>query len=427
MKHLSLLALPFLLSGCTTPSANSDPSTISTPVPMNVSSGKEFDYKAVSARAKEASSVVTAQNDFGTRLLVRLEEKNAKHENLIASPTSLWQALAMATGGAKGETKTQMKTLLALPNQTEEQIGAANRAFNTLLAEQKGASISVANSVWFADTFQPNPAFTTMASKNFAASVGKFASADAAGGAEKINAWVSEHTQKEIPQIVEAGDVEGNSAMLVNAVYFRGGWENTFDKSQTKPAPFHLADGTTVQVPMMHREYGHGYLNGESFEGISLPYENTSCALWVLLPKGKQTPADVLREVGELDKKSGADLYGREEVVLSLPRFEVQWRDTVTKDLAAMDAPVPFGKGADFSGMGTPIANISSVIHVCKMRVDEEGTVAAAATAIGMAGAAAPVQREKKILTFDRPFVVALMEENSKARLFEGMVYDPRS
>lgn len=165
---------------------------------MNVSAGKELDYKAVSARAQDASAVVKAQNDFGTRLLVRLESENVKHENLLASPTSVWQALAMTAGGAKGETKAQMKTLLALPDQTDEQIGAANCAFNILLAEQKGASILVANSLWFADTFQPNPAFTAMASKNFAASVGKFASANPADGAQKINQWVSEHTQKEI-------------------------------------------------------------------------------------------------------------------------------------------------------------------------------------------------------------------------------------
>ena len=422
MKHRFLFVAPLLLSGCPAPGANSMTEPVILPVSAPASPGKSFDYQTAAARAKDAAPMVAAQNDFGARLVSQLQGKNDPTKNLLISPTSLWQALALAESGGKGETKTQMQTLLGMQTLPDGKVGAANRAFNALLAEQKGASISVANSLWFTDKFRPNPTFVKDAASNFGAGVETFPEGDPAQGAARINEWVSAHTQKEIPKIVNEGDVTGMSALLVNAVYFRGGWRDPFDKSQTKPAPFHLEGGASIQVPTMHAEREHAYLSGESFEGASLPYDNTGCALWVLLPKTGKKADDVFKELGG-DK--AAKFYGRGSVVMSLPRFEIEWKDNLKTELAGMNAPLPFDPKADFSAMGEPVGAIAEVIHVCKMRVDEEGTVAAAATVTGMAGAAAPMPEEPKVLKFDRPFVVALVEGTSGARLFEGVVNNP--
>lgn len=420
MKPRFLLAIPVLLSGCAA-SAKPESAPAKPVASMLISSGKAFDYQTVATRAEQSAVLVKAQNDFGARLIVRLELNNTKHENLLASPTSLWQALAMTAGGARGQTKTQMSALLSLQGLPDDKIGAQNGAFNALLSEQKGASISVANSLWFADSFKANPTFVSDSQYNFGAGVEQFPDAKPEEGADRINAWVSDHTRKEIQKIVQAGDIEGQSSVLVNAVYFKGGWDNVFDKAQTKPAPFHLIGGKTIELPTMNAQRNHAFLDGQSFEGARLPYKNTSCALWVLLPKTGKTPADVLRELGE-PKSQKLSAHG--PVRMSLPRFEVQWRNNVAPDLAKM-AALPFSSDADFSAMGTPAMGISLVLHVCKMRVDEEGTVAAAATVVAMAGSAAPKPEEPKVLKFDRPFVVALVEETSGARLFEGTVYDP--
>ncbi|BCM91367.1 hypothetical protein IAD21_03239 [Abditibacteriota bacterium] len=421
MKHGFLIAAPLVLSGCPAPALDSTPVPAPLPISVPLSSGNSFNYQVAAERAKEAAALVTAQNDFGAQLTSRLQAKNDKNENLLVSPTSVWQALALTAGGARGETKTQLGTLLGLQNLPDDKIGASNRAFNGLLGEQKGATISVANSVWFADAFKPNADFVKGAGENFGAGVELFPSADPAKGANLINDWVSQHTQKEISQIVSEGDVSGQSALLVNAVYFRGRWKNPFDKDETKPAPFHLADGKSIDVPMMNGEKSHAYLSGDSFEGVTLPYENTRCALWVLLPKQGKKPGDVL---GELSGEKAQKMYGTSRVTLSLPRFDIEWRENLVGDLAAMKAPLPFSGQADFSAMGEPTAGISAVLHVCKMKVDEEGTVAAAATAVAVAGAAMMPQ-EPKVLKFDRPFVVALVEETSGARLFEGVINDP--
>jgi len=422
MRSRFSLALPVLSGVGAFALALANPMTSSSTVSR--SAGNAFDYQSTEKRANEATPLVKSQNAFGARLLERLESSNAKHENLLASPTSLWQALALTRGGAVGQTKAQMGTLLSLGTLSDGEIGPANRAFNALLAEQKGASISVANSLWLADTFAPNPAYVKASSDNFGAGVHKFNESNPQQGASLINGWVSDHTKKEITDIVTADDIEGQSALLVNAVYFRGGWTETFDHAQTKPAPFHLAGGQTVSLPMMNGQRDHAYLAGESFEGARLPYKNTSCALWVLLPKAGKTPANVIRELGE-EKNRLASATGR--VMLSLPRFDIQWRDNVAPQLAAMNAPLPFSSKADFSAMGRPAFGISLVLHVCKMRVDEEGTVAAAATVVGMRGGAMPAPQKPHVLKFDRPFVVALVEETSGARLFEGTVYDPRA
>ncbi len=419
MKSRFLIVAPLLLSGC--PAVDSAPTPAQLPVSVPISSGKAFNYQSASERAKAATALVAAQNDFGAQLIAQLQSKNDQNKNLLVSPTSLWQALALTAGGARGETKTQLSTLLAMQNLPDDKISAANLAFNGLLAEQKGASISVANSVWFADSFKPNPDFVKGANTNFGAGVENYPAADPAKGAASINDWVSQHTQKEISQIVSEGDVAGQSALLVNAVYFKGGWKDTFDKSQTKPAPFHLSDGKSIDVPMMNGERSHAYISGDSFEGARLPYENTSCALWVLLPKTGKKPADVLSELGT---DAASKLYGRNLVTLSLPRFDIEWRQNLVGELSAMKAPLPFSPAADFGAMGEPTAGISAVLHVCKMKVDEEGTVAAAATAVAMAGSAM-VREEPKVLKIDRPFVVALVEETSGARLFEGVVNNP--
>ena len=420
MKFSSaLLVWPVLLSGC---GASTAPVTNPMPVSQPPSEGKAFNYETTSSRATESYALVEAQNAFGARLIARLEKNNSKHKNLLASPTSLWQALAMTAGGAKGTTKSQLSALLSMEKLPDDKIGAQNKSFNALLAEQKGASISVANSLWFADAFKANPTFVSASKTNFGAGVELFSAGKPDEGAARINEWVSAQTKKEITSIVSADDVAGQSALLVNAVYFKGGWDNVFDASNTKPAPFHLSDGTVVQVPTMNAQRSRSYLSGTSFEGARLPYKNTSCALWVLLPKTGKTPTDVLNELGEAKSRQ---LNASGSVIVSLPRFDIEWRQNVKTDLAALDAPLPFSGGADFSLMGTPTMGISAVLHVCKMRVDEEGTVAAAATVVGMTGSAAPKPEEPKVIKFDRPFVVALVEETSGARLFEGAVYNP--
>jgi len=196
MNPRAFFALPVLLSGCAAPSPPLAPSPA--PMSMTISSGKDSDYAAIDKRAEEAAPLIGAQNDFGARVISRLEKENIKHDNLLASPTSLWQALALAAGGARGQTKAQMGGLLSLQSLPDDKIGPANRAFNALLAEQKGASISVANSLWFADSFAPNPTFVQNAAQDFGAGVEKFSTADLEGGASRINSWVSDHTKKEI-------------------------------------------------------------------------------------------------------------------------------------------------------------------------------------------------------------------------------------
>lgn len=404
--------------------------------------GENVDFQAAMqaaldsvAYSRTALPLVKAQNDFATRLLARLEGRRigllqapssvatgaTRRQNLLISPTSLWQTLALTAGGAQGETKRQLKQLLATSGLKDEEVGAANRALNAVLTEQVGAMIMVANSVWFHRGFSPEPTFVERAQHDFKATVGQFSEHDLADGAQRINEWVSAQTQGEIPCIVEAGSLLDLSALLVNAVYFRARWSIPFGEHQTKPKPFHLANGRKIEVSMMHGREKVPYLRELSFEGVKLAYENTSYAMWALLPNRGKTPTDVLRELGG---ESLRQLKERDTIIAALPRFEISWGHDLKEELAAMNAPLPFSRAADFRAMGTPVERISKVLHVCKMRVDEEGTIATAATAVFITKS---IERERpKTLVFDRPFVVVLVEETSGARLFEGTVYDPR-
>ncbi len=410
MKYGFLLLLPLLLAGC----SHKDEV-------YSISGDNNFDFRTTETQAKKADAIIKAQNGFGSRLLSRLVAQRATSENLLVSPTSIWQALALAASGSSGETQRQAKELLGLQNLSDHQVGDGNRAFNALLGEQKGATILVANSVWFADSFKSNASFTARAKSDFGALVGQFSTGHLEAGVQKINDWVSNNTKNEITQVVQDGDLQGQSAALVNAVYFRGIGDCSFDKSQTLPAPFHLEMGDSVEVPMMNGEREGAYLSGQSFQGVRLPYKNTSCALWALLPQKGKTLLDVIRELGG-DK--ARRLQGSESVTISLPLFEIEWRQDLKTDLS-VKSPLLFSPQADLSEMGEPTAGLSAVLHVCKMRVDEEGTVATAATSANMAAGNEAARPEPKVIKFDRPFVVVLVEETSGARLFEGVVSNP--
>lgn len=141
-----------------------------------------------------------------------------------------------------------------------------------------------------------------------------------------------------------------------------------------------------------------------------------------MLPRKGKTPTDVVRELS--DEKT-RKMQGSESVTISLPRFELEWSRELKNDLSAMKAPLLFSPQAELSGMGEPTAGISSVLHMCKMRVDEEGTVAVAVTDMNVAANAAAASEDPKVIKFDHPFVVAVVEEMSGARLFEVVVNNP--
>jgi serine protease inhibitor len=387
------------------------------PVPQPA---QAVDYQQQIEKAKTAS---TAINAFGFKLLSDVTA-HQQHRNVFLSPLSVFTAMAMTEGGAGGKTREALRAGLSVPSTvTEDQLHDSASALLKSLQAQKGAELAIANALWSDPKLPLDTGFIERCRKFYEADATTL-NFESPGAANTINNWVKEHTRGKIPTIVTPEIVRAAQAILTNAVYFKGRWEYQFPKGQTKDGEFHLANGRQKKVPMMHHyAIEGGYRSGNGFEAAALPYKNTTIELYAILPAPGKSPEEVMGNLS-LDKLR----YPAEpnELDLKLPRFTMDFGAALKAPLERMGMSVTFQPGADFRPMGSDKFFISDVLHKTRLEVDEEGTVAAAATATVMAATAVrPLPKQKKVLVFDRPFGIVLCDLQTGAVLFAGVVYEP--
>jgi serpin B len=235
---------------------------------------------------------------------------------------------------------------------------------------------------------------------------------------EIINAWVREQTADRIKNLFDQLGAE-TKVVLANAVYFKADWARSFAPGATTTESFTRADGSTVRAPMMHQESELRYATSDTWRAVELPYADGKIAMWVLVPTGQTTPAELLAP------DTFADVATRLApglVDLSLPRWDFATDLDLIPPLRELGMNVPFGPGADFSGM-LPGVSIDQVVHEANITVDEEGTEAAAATGI----AVVPTSASSRPVTIraDHPFAFALVDTDNGTPLFIGHVADP--
>ncbi|HET7010615.1 MAG TPA: serpin family protein [Anaerolineales bacterium] len=353
--------------------------------------------------------------------------------NLFFSPYSISVALAMTYAGAAGETADQMADTLhfTLP---QNRLHPAFNAYSLDLearaeADSEGTpfELSIANSLWGQEGFPFRDEFLDVLAENYGAGMRlvDFA-ADPEASRQAINEWVSDETRKKIQDLIPQGAIDAMTRLvLANAIYFKAAWLHAFEAEATSPEPFHLLDGSTVDVPMMHQEESFSYSAGPGYQALELPYETGNMSMLIILPEEGQFPTveqalneGVLREIVE-------DL-GSRPVVLTLPKFTYESAfalKDVLQELGMSDAFDP--DRADFSGMdGARDLFIGSVLHKAFVSVDEEGTEAAAATAVIMQVTSAPID-EPVHFTVDRPFIFLIRDGQTGSLLFVGRVVDP--
>jgi serpin B len=377
------------------------------------------DSQALAERAKIAAA---AQNGFGMKLLAD-EASHQIHKNVFLSPLSIFLALAMTENGAAGKTRAAMRDTLAIPAKlSEDEFQGAAAALSQSLRSRKDIELSIANALWADRSFRLADGFVKRARDYYDADATSldFHSPEAA---DTINAWVKEHTRGKIPDIVTPAIVRAAVAILTNAVYFRGRWREPFSKSQTEDGIFHTVDGRQQKAPMMHNAKLSGaYRSGDGFEAARLPYQSSGMAMYAILPAQGARPEQAMAKVSIGSLIHGFDAA---ELDLRLPRFTLDYSTKLKDPLERMGMGIAFqSPGADFGPMGSSQLFIGQVLHKTRLEVDEEGTVAAAATAVVMRPGAMPMRRETKTLVFDRPFGVLLCDESTEAVLFAGVVYE---
>ena len=345
-------------------------------------------------------------------------------ENALLSPLSVSMALAMTNNGAAGETRTAIEKALMFDGFTGEDINAYYQKLAAdLPALDPKTTVDIANSIWYRQGFDVLPDFLDVNRTFYKADVSALDFADP-GAPNVINDWVSNKTKKKIPTIIDGAIPADMIMYLINAVYFKGAWEQRFDKSATQKGTFTRLGGAPLQTDFMHVKHTFNVAATDDVEAIELPYGNKKFSMIVLKPRGDGTLAQVMEKFTDSDLWATlvSSFYAR-ETQLALPKFKFSYENQLNDELTGMGMGIAFTPSADFSGI-SEASNlaISEVKHKSFIEVNEEGTEAAAVTSVGVIMTSLP-----QIYTFnvDRPFLFAIREMNTGLILFIGQVNDP--
>jgi len=400
MRAPRLIALALLATACGAP----DGPIGSLPRDLSVAEGR----------------LVAADNRFAFGILKAVARQPEGRDNLFISPLSISMALGMTLNGAAGATADSMRRALELSELTIDDANAAYRSVIDLLRDlDANVQFRIANSIWYRQGFEVEPAFLDVNRRFFDARVEALDFASPTAPAT-INQWVSAGTEGKIPRIVS--QIPADMVMyLVNAIYFKGAWTYRFDPQDTQDRPFRLASGTTKPVPTMTRDGTFYYHRDSAVEVVDLPYGRGAYRMTVLMPV---TGGDLGRLIDALDQTAwDRAVAGLDSVsnALFLPRFTLQFGAGLVPTLRGMGMGIAFGDQANFTGIRRSGGlQISEVKHKSFVDVNEEGTEAAAATSVGVR--VTSVAPEVRV---DRPFVFAIRERFSGTILFIGKITDP--
>ena len=366
------------------------------------------------------ASVRDAANDFSFALWNKLIQ-GSPDSNVFVSPLSASFALGMAIGGARGTTADELRSGLQLgPSSLAEIDGGYQSLIALLTSLDPSVAMSIANSVWYRNTFPFNQSFLDGASKYFGATVSGLDFNDSPASAATINSWVKDKTNGKITSIVDK--VESDDVMfLINAIYFKGQWRRRFNPNITQSGPFHSVRGDQP-AHLMRGTDDMAYAESATFQAVDLAYGDSAFTMSILLPKPPATVESVAASLTAAGWASFAGGFAPRYVELELPRLTLTWDHDLNDELQALGIRQAFvPQGADFTGMSTlgRQLSLSRVRQKAYVNVDEQGTEAAAVTSGEVVATAAHIPT---VMHVDRPFVFLIRERLTGTVLFIGKV-----
>lgn len=411
LAPLLALALSPLAAGCAADTDSGDEASA------------EDDLKAVSAE-----TIAKASNTFGTNLYATIATGD---DNVFFSPYSISTALAMTYAGSRGKTQDAMRGTLALPaGDVHGGFGALARALASRSQAGNAATrpeLNIANSLWGEKTQPFESTYTALVKRSYGAGLelADFAKKPDAERA-RINAWVEDQTNDKITDLLGQGTITAQTKLvLVNAIYFKAGWERPFDVQNTQKADFSPLTGAKKKVAMMGTTREMAHHATAAFDAIALPYAGNELELVAIAPK--EGTFRTFESSFDAEKLASIrDAMTRKRVALDLPKFKIAGASVKLKDqLTKLGMGVAFTDAADFRGItGDSSTKVGDVIHKAFIDLDEKGTEAAAATAVViMAKSAMPKPPVPAV--FDRPFLFAIRDVPTGAILFMGRVTKP--
>jgi len=364
--------------------------------------------------------------------------------NLFFSPSSIETALAMTYAGAKGTTAQQMAKTLHYTG-TAEEVSASFAAILKALNNPPEATdwdasgkpfkkpafqLVVANALWGQQGYPFQPSFTELVQKNYGAGLNAVDYRQTEQARTTINDWVATQTKDKIKDLIAKGVLTPDTRLvLTNAIYFKSNWADKFQKFATKDGPFKLAADKSVDVPLMHQQHDFGYMENADLQLLEMPYTLRQLSMVVLLPKTVDGLAGLEKNLTAENLRQWFKGAKSESVEVTLPKFTFSAQLQLGDTLQAMGMTDAFDASkADFSGMtSAEKLCISAVIHKAFVAVDEEGTEAAAATAVVMKGGNGhALPKEPKVFKADHPFVFLIRHIHTGEILFIGRLANPK-
>ena len=364
--------------------------------------------------------LVSGNNDFAFNLFREVAKTSeGAAESRIVSPISITYALGMLNNGAAGETQAEIVKVLGFATTAPDSINSfCRKMLNEAPHLDKLTKVLIANSIFMNQDYVLQSDFISKAKQFYDADV---ETRDFSDGQTRgvINKWGSDHTEGMIPEVLKPSEFKSDAvSYLLNAIYFKGAWSEKFNKSNTKNETF-KGYGVETQVPVMHQENEFGYTETDDCQALCLPYGNRAYSMTILLPKEGKSIQDVVKTL-TADTWKGLRYLGRAKVDVKLPSFESQSDIKLEDIMSALGMPKAFDANlANFSKFCNVPTYIDMMKQVAKIKLNEEGTEAAAITVIGMENTASwPMQQVKFYAT--RPFLYIISEQSTGAIFFIG-------
>ncbi|MCD4824930.1 MAG: serpin family protein [Phycisphaerae bacterium] len=415
------------------------------------------------ASRKHIAAVAKSGNDFAIDMYAQLAGKSKG--NMFFSPASIQTALAMTYAGARGKTAEQMRKTLHLPFDDEQlhpafaamlkQLNTPRMAKERTLVWETTKSIEgpkgtftahglskivwkdkpvyqlvISNALWGQKEYPFRKEFTQLVKANYDAGLNNVDFGKPAQARKTINDWVATKTKDKIKDLIPPRALTPDTRLvLTNAIYFKSNWANEFETGATKDGPFHLSAEKKITVPLMNMQERLEYMETDTLQAIEMPYKLHDLSMIVLLPKKVDGLAAVEKTLTAGNLAKWLKQLKGETVKVTFPKYKFTNQFRLAEVLKAMGMTDAFQDGqADFSGMTTAEKLfISAVIHKAFVAVDEEGTEAAAATAVPMImGCAMRVPPKPKVFRADHPFLFLIRHNATGSILFMGRVTNPK-
>lgn len=370
---------------------------------------------------KNVMDAAQSVNKFAIDLYGKLKGQEG---NLFLSPSSISTALAMTYAGARGETAAEMKKVLHFTLDDKDLHPAMGNLTKLLSQKHEGCSVSIANALWGQKGYCFLEEFLDLTQQNYGAGLQQVDFAGATEQARKtINTWVEENTNSKIKELLKKKHMDNDiELILTNAIYFKGTWEYPFKKEDTRREKFDLSKEKSIQTELMYmRKPVLRYMEGKGFKALELPYAGQEVSMVIFLPyrvdglpefEKSLTKENVAKWLAEMQKTP--------LLAVAIPRFKMTCEFELEDSLMEMGMVSAFGESADFSGMsGGKGLYILDVILKAFVDVNEEGTEAAAATAVSV--------KNGYIFHADHPFLFLIRDNRTGAILFLGRLVDPKS